>query len=160
MSHIRQASLTDVPALLPLYEELGYVMTEGELSEQFRQLLTHPDYGFLVIEQDGTLLGFLGYAKLYYFEQSGHYYRILALVVAERARRQGVATQLLDALKAQALTGGASALALNSGARAERQPAHAFYQNYGFSQSSLGFGLALKEDNDGMPENPNEPRSS
>lgn len=66
-------------------------MTEEELFDQLSRLLKHPDYGFLVLDQGGDLLGFLGYAKLYYFERSGHYYRILAMVVAERARRRGLA---------------------------------------------------------------------
>ncbi|MGT2665763.1 N-acetyltransferase family protein [Streptococcus rifensis] len=150
MSHIRQATSTDVPALLPLYEALGYVMTEEELSEQLHHLFKHPDYGLLVLDQGGDLLGFLGYAKLYYFERSGHYYRILAMVVAERARRQGVATQLLDALRAQAISDGASALALNSGIGNHRQAAHAFYQSYGFEQGSLGFALDIEEEKDGQ----------
>lgn len=156
MPLIRQAHLADVPALLPLYEELGYPLTENELTDQLALLLNHPDYGLLVIEQDGELLGFLGYAKLYYFERSGHYYRILALVVAEQVRRKGLAGRLLDTLKAQASSDGASALALNSGIGANRQPAHAFYQDYGFSQSSLGFGLALKEDQLGKTETQDE----
>ncbi|WP_455238412.1 GNAT family N-acetyltransferase, partial [Streptococcus sp.] len=90
------------------------------------------------------ILGFLGYAKLFFFEADGSYYRILALSVAKETRRQGIASRLIDELKKQAVKEGVEALALNSGLTAERNAAHQFYQAVGFEKVTAGFALHLK----------------
>ena len=96
-------------------------------------ILSQPHYGCLLAERNGEILGFLGYAKLFFFEADG-YYRILALSVAKETRRQGIASRLIDELKKQAVKEGAEALALNSGLTAERNAAHQFYQAVGFEK--------------------------
>lgn len=92
---------------------------------------------------DEKVVGFIGFSKLYFFERDGFYYRILALVVGTNYRNQGVAGRLIDEVRERAYFEGASALALNSGIRAERSEAHRFYQNYGFKKTSYGFALEL-----------------
>lgn len=44
---------------------------------------------------------------------------------------------------------GAKAIALNNGDNDERLAANAFYQNYGFRQSSLAFAMNVEEDEHG-----------
>ncbi len=44
---------------------------------------------------------------------------------------------------------GAKAIALNNGDNDERLAANAFYQNYGFCQSSLAFAMNVEEDEHG-----------
>ena len=62
-------------------------------------ILSQPHYGCLLAERNGEVLGLLGYAKLFFFEADGSYYRILALSVAKETRRQGIASRLIDELK-------------------------------------------------------------
>ncbi|QWL82693.1 Protein export cytoplasm protein SecA ATPase RNA helicase [Streptococcus sp. ZB199] len=100
--------------------------------------------GCLLAERNGEILGFLGYAKLFFFEADGSYYRILALSVAKETRRQGIASRLIDELKKQAVKEGVEALALNSGLTAERNAAHQFYQAVGFEKVTACFALHLK----------------
>ena len=116
---IRKATMKDAEALLSLYEDLGYPTTASKLSRRLELILSQPHYGCLIAERNGEILGFLGYAKLFFFEADGSYYRILALSVAKETRRQGIASRLIDELKKQAVKEGAEALALNSGLTAD-----------------------------------------
>jgi len=106
---IRKATMKDAEALLSLYEDLGYPTTASKLSRRLEMILSQPHYGCLLAERNGEILGFLGYAKLFFFETDGSYYRILALSVAKETRRQGIASRLIDELKKQAVKEGAEA---------------------------------------------------
>ena len=141
---IRKATMKDAEALLPLYEDLGYPMTASKLARRLETILSQPHYGCLLAERNGEILGFLGYAKLFFFEEDGSYYRILALSVAKETRRQGIASWLIDELKKQAVKEGVKALTLNSGLTSERNAAHQFYQAVGFEKVTAGFALHLK----------------
>ena len=134
---IRKATLKDA-------EALGYPTTASKQSRRLEMILSQPHYGCLLAERNGEILGFLGYAKLFFFETDGSYYRILALSVAKKTRRQGIASRLIDELKKQAIKEGVKALALNSGLTAERNAAHQFYQAVGFEKVTAGFALHLK----------------
>ncbi|MCB4932521.1 GNAT family N-acetyltransferase [Streptococcus mutans] len=140
---IREYRPEDLEALLPLYEQLGYPTRTDELRDRLAGLLSHEDYHLLVAECDGQLVAFIGYARMYFFEHDGSYYRILALAVSEDYRRQGIASRLLDAAKAKALSEGAKALVLNSGMVPRRKGAHTFYETYGFEKASYGFAFDL-----------------
>ncbi|MGT2906267.1 GNAT family N-acetyltransferase [Streptococcus dentiloxodontae] len=142
---IRDFKETDTEALLPLYEQLGYPTRADELRNRLAGLLSHEDYHLLAAECGGQLVAFIGYARMYFFEYDGSYYRILALAVSEDYRRQGIASRLLDAVKAKALSESAKALALNSGIVSQRKGAHAFYETYGFEKASYGYKLELEE---------------
>lgn len=100
----------------------------------------------LVSEEDDKLLGFIGYAKLFFFEASGFYYRILALAVSRKSRRKGVATALMDEVRKIAAEDGAKALALNSGLTDDREAAYQFYGNYGFEKVTTGFAFNLENE--------------
>ena len=141
---IRKATMKDAEVLLSLYEDLGYPTTASKLARRLETILSQPHYGCLLAERNGEILGFLGYAKLFFFEADGSYYRILALLVAKEARRQGIASRLIDELKKQAVKEGVKALTLNSGLTSERNAAHQFYQAVGLEKVTAGFALHLK----------------
>ena len=141
---IRKANMKDAEALLSLYENLGYPTTASKLSRRLGMILSQPHYDLLLAERNGEILGFLGYAKLFFFEADGSYYRILALSVAKETRRQGIASRLIDELKKQAVKEGVNTLALNSGLTAARNATHQFYQVVGFEKVTAGFALHLK----------------
>lgn len=132
---IRTATLDDSEKLVPLYQELGYAISLSEIQSILKVILTHSDYG--------KLLAFVGYHKLYFFEKSGTYYRILALVVNEKHRRKGIASQLINHVKQLAKTDGSEVLALNSSLKEYRQEAYHFYENLGFKKVSTGFSYYL-----------------
>ena len=84
---IRKATIKDAEALLPLYEDIGYPTTASNLARCLEIILSQPHYSYLLAERNGEILGFLDYAKLFFFEVAGSYYRILALSVAKEVRR-------------------------------------------------------------------------
>ena len=134
---VQEYEKEDAEVLPPLYKVLGYSAEKDELQSRLRDILVNPAYGCLVAEKESQILGFIGYAKLYFFEATGFYYRNLALAVSRNARRQGIATALMDKAKKIASQDGAKALALNNVVTDERLAAHAFYQNQGFRKTSL-----------------------
>ena len=144
MLKIRDYRSCDVEALVPRFKELGYPSDKKTLERRLANLLKN-NYLLKVASLDETVVGFIGFSKLYFFERDGFYYRILALVVSESYRNRGIASCLMDSVKEQASLEGASALALNSGMTVERQKAHVFYQNYGFKRASYGFVLELNK---------------
>lgn len=141
---VREYEKEDTKVLPPLYKVLGYSIKKDELKSRLRDILANPAYGCLAAEKGSQILDFIGYVKLYFFEATGFYYRILALSVAKETRRQGIASRLIDELKKQAVKEGVKALALNSGLTAERNAAHQFYQAVGFEKVTAGFALHLK----------------
>ena len=134
---VREYEKEDTKVLPPLYKALGYSAEKDELQSRLRDILVNPAYGCLVAERESQILGFIGYAKLYFFESTAFYYRILALAVSRNARRQGIATALMDKVKEIAGQEGAKSIALSNSVNDERLAAHAFYQNHGFRQTSL-----------------------
>lgn len=125
---VQEYEKEDAEVLPPLYKVLSYSVEKDELQSRLRYILANPAYGCLVAEKESQILGFIGYAKRYFFEATGFYYRILALAVSRNARRQGIATALMDKVKK---------IASQDGANDERLAAYA--QNYGFRQTSLAF---------------------
>lgn len=132
---VQEYQKEDAEVLPPLYKVLSYSVEKDELQSRLRYILANPAYGCLVAEKESQILGFIGYAKLYFFEATGFYYRILALAVSRNARRQGIATALMDKVKK---------IASQDGANDERLAAYA--QNYGFRQTSLAFAMNVEED--------------
>lgn len=135
---VQEYQKEDAEVLPPLYKALGYLVKKNELQSRLRDILVNPAYGCLVAEKESQILGFIDYTKLYFFESTAFYYRILALAVSRNARRQGIATALMDKVKK---------IASQDGANDERLAAHA--QNYVFRQTSLAFARNVEEDEHG-----------
>ena len=135
---VQEYQKEDAEVLPPLYKALGYSAEKDELQSRLRYILANPAYGCLVAEKESQILDFIGYVKLYFFESTAFYYRILALAVSRNARRQGIATALMDKVKK---------IASQDGANDERLAEHA--QNYGFRQTSLAFAMNVEEDEHG-----------
>ena len=130
---VQEYQKEDAEVLPPLYKALGYLVEKNELQSRLRDILVNPAYGCLVAEKESQIR----YAKLYFFVSTAFYYQILALAVSRNARRQGIATSLMDKVKK---------IASQDGANDERLAAYAFYQNHGFRQTSLAFAMNVEED--------------
>ena len=136
---VQEYEKEDADVLPPLYKVLSYSVEKDELQSRLRYILANPAYGCLVAEKESQILGFIGYAKRYFFEATGFYYRILALAVSRNARRQGIATARMDKVKK---------IASQDGANDERLAAYA--QNYGFRQTSLAVARNVEENEHGI----------
>jgi hypothetical protein len=57
---IRDAKLSDAPALAALMCELGYETTSAEMSQRLKSILIDPHYGTFVAEINNEIRGMIG----------------------------------------------------------------------------------------------------
>ena len=112
---IRTFQLDDCQGLVPLYDQLGYPVDVATLAQRLPTILNKEDYHLLVAIIDDQVIGFIGFVQMKMFEADEDYIRILALVVEEGARRQGIGQGLLERVKDFAKLRGIRNLAVNSG---------------------------------------------
>lgn len=143
MLKFRNASQDDLKALLPLLKDLSYETTYDILKKRLEPVFNHPDYTLMIGETNGTPVSLCAYVKMYPVEFDGNYYRVLAFVVSKSVQGQGIGTKMIDELKRRAISEDVKLIALNSGDRPERYPAHQFYLNNGFNYYSKEFKLKL-----------------
>ncbi len=136
---VRDAQETDVEALTALMTDLGYPATVQEFSARFENIRAHPDYRTIVAVHDEEIVGMAGLQKNISYEMNGSYMRIRAFVVKQGRRKLGVGKILIRASEQWAREQGLHTVVLNSGNRAERDAAHAFYKKMGYAIRSSGF---------------------
>ena len=140
---IRPIKFKDIPVMPTLLTQLGYPCTLEQVQSRFEHLFTLRDYMTLVAEKDNVVVGMVGFSKQFAYELDGPLVRVLALVVDESYRNQGIAEQLMTAVEDWAKAEKCEAIFLNSGNREERIPAHAFYKKLGYEAKSTGFSKTL-----------------
>jgi GNAT superfamily N-acetyltransferase len=136
---IREAELTDVPALSGLMNELGYSTTENEMLARFRNIQSHTDFKTFVAMIDTQVVGMIGLTRNYSYEENGIYVRVLALVTSYKLRQNGIGKRLMQVAEDWAKEIGANKILLNCGNREERKVAHSFYKKIGYEVRSSGF---------------------
>jgi GNAT superfamily N-acetyltransferase len=136
---VRDASLSDIPAMASLMVELGYPTTEEDMRMRFTQIADHPDMRTLVAVANGSTVGLLGLSKNWAYERNGLYVRVLALVVSSAHRARGIGWKLLRSGEDWAKQIGATRMIVHCGNREERVRAKAFYQLFGFELNSSGY---------------------
>ena len=104
-------------------------------------LLANPDFVALVAEQGGVVVGALAAYTLRKFEQERSEVYIYDLGVSPIARRQGIATGLIEALKPVARAAGASVIFVQ--ADLEDDPAIALYTRLGQREDVLHFDIPV-----------------
>ncbi len=125
--HIRPAQRTDEPALIGLIRQLGYTLSQDELSSSLTGLIGHAEHSILIAESEGQLTGFV-HGQISHRLTSPPFVEICALVVDENYRRKGVATQLVNRLGEVLPTG----MRLRVRHNQQREEAARFYQKMGF----------------------------
>jgi len=136
---IRDSVVSDVAELTLLINELGYYTLESEMKERYEIISTNPDYKTIVAVIGTEVVGMAGLCKGMFYEKNGMYMRILAFVVKQTWRNHGVGKILLVASEKWAIEQGLNMILLNSGNRDERNDAHAFYKEMGYTVKSSGY---------------------
>lgn len=132
---IREAVTADAEAITDLLGQLGYPQDDaGATARRIRSWAADPASAALVAEDDGEVLGVIAVHLCPSFERDGHWGRIAALVVAEHARRRGVAARLVATAEAFAAERGCLRMEVTSSDY--RDDAHAFYKSLGFSDQA------------------------
>jgi GNAT superfamily N-acetyltransferase len=109
------------------------------MKNRLSKLTNNPDYHTIVAELDNEVIGLLGLHIGLAYEFSGCYGRIVCLVVNKAYRNNGIGKNLIDGAKEIISNLGGNTIVLNSGNRKEREKAHKFYLDNGFSAKSTGF---------------------
>lgn len=105
--------------------------------------LINPNHIALVAEAGSEPVGALAAYVLPKFEQARSEIYIYDLAVLERARRQGVATALIDALRASARAVGAWTIFVQADIVPEDEPARALYRKLACEEiTALHFDIA------------------
>ncbi|WP_172369162.1 GNAT family N-acetyltransferase [Sporosarcina jiandibaonis] len=136
---IRNAIETDLVDITNLMAELGYETNISEMKNRLSKLTNNPDYHTIVTELDNEVVGMLGLHIGLAYEFSGCYGRIVCLVVNKQYRKNGIGKKLIDRAKEIISERNGNTLVLNSGNRKNREDAHKFYLDNGFSAKSTGF---------------------
>lgn len=144
--HIRVRPMQDGdgPAVVRLFDELGYPGCEAaEVERRQRLLAARGDVALLVaVEPDGTLVGFLQVMEKHTLNQAPQA-NVHSVVVDEGRRGQGLGNLLMDAAEDWARGRGLAALSLYT--REHRERAHRFYEARGYrlEKRSHGYMKAL-----------------
>ncbi|MEJ7812152.1 MAG: GNAT family N-acetyltransferase [Gemmatimonadaceae bacterium] len=137
---VRAARVDDAPALAALLTELGYPAPASTLAERLAALLWAGEVALLAVR--GTdALGLLTIHVTPVLHRPTPVGRLTALVVAERARGQGVGRALVRAGERILAERGCALVEVTS--NRARTDAHAFYERLGYETTSLRFKRSL-----------------
>jgi N-acetylglutamate synthase-like GNAT family acetyltransferase len=143
---IRKAKKEDIPALLPLMEQLGYPQDLQKIEESFALFISQKDYGIAVAEQEGRLVGWVAWSKSMSFVTSKARIRIEGLVVDTPYRGQGLGKKLMIYVEDVAKHFSPCIIELTSGLRRAKDGSHKFYQTLGYHNEGFMAKLYLRKE--------------
>jgi GNAT superfamily N-acetyltransferase len=127
---IREAILSDVPALADLANQLGYPCAPEQMAVRLELLSGRSGNGILVAEDENRgVVGWLHVSGMYFLE-SAAFAEVLGLIVDKEHRGQGIGKALLDGAVRWAVEHGYNKLRVRS--NVIREDAHRFYEREGF----------------------------
>lgn len=151
---IREAEENDLDELACLFGELGYRTTRPDPRSQVTVYIDAEDCRLLVAQTgEGNLSGLIAGHVFPLIHQPGNVGRIMALVVGERFRSQGVGSLLLESLEAWFSEKNCNRFEVNSGDHRDR--AHKFYEAKGYRVDERRFiksGDTLRGVAAGLPD--------
>ncbi|GAA1676756.1 GNAT family N-acetyltransferase [Kribbella yunnanensis] len=132
---IRIAEPSDAVAVNELLVQLGYPQSEvSATADRIRDWQSDPTSTAYVADDRGQVVGVVAVHVGPYFERTGSWARVVALVVSEQVRGQGIGGQLMAAAEQFATDHGCLRVELSSSDR--RTEAHAFYEGRGYVNQS------------------------
>lgn len=126
---IRPAKAEDVSSLFRLCEQLGYQVSESDVSQRLETLRQSSEHAVLVAEAAGAVVGWL-HIRLDFTLTTGLVAEVAGMVVEERYRGKGIGTTLMFA--AEEWAGRSGARKLRARSRVEREDAHRFYERLSY----------------------------
>jgi ribosomal protein S18 acetylase RimI-like enzyme len=138
---IRDAKLSDAPALASLMCELGYETTSAEMRQRLKSILPDSRYRTFVAEIDHQVCGMIGTLTHVSHEHNDLSGRIVALVVSEKQRRSGIGRALVAAAEKDFAKRKVTRVSLTT--RFTREEVHQFYEALGYSRTGFRFAKNL-----------------
>lgn len=128
---IRYASQDDLPAIVPLMNQLGYSSDEQQIRDRILEIRER-NGDVIVAVKDGSQIVGCVQALLDVRLAEGKIGEIVSLVVKSDMRGQGIGTQLF--LEAKKWLHQAGCATIRIRANAVRDEAHQFYKKHGFEE--------------------------
>lgn len=138
---IRDAIIEDASVIAPLLGELGYPSQPDGVRTRLARLLAREDSRVFVAERAAKVLGVLGLHRIPVLTSLSDIAMIIALVVAERARRSGVGRLLVSRAEDEARVWQCGRIMVTSAER--RADAHTFYQRLGYEYTGRRFAKTI-----------------
>ena len=137
---IRDAMAKDAEELVALIKLLGHEVDAKGVRKRINQL-ARDKLAPLVATLDKKVIGLIGIHRMVTIHRDQPVGRITILVVAEKARKQGIARMLVEAAEQQLKKLGCGMVEVTSNDRLAA--AHAFYRHLGYERTSIRFAKAL-----------------
>jgi GNAT superfamily N-acetyltransferase len=128
---IRAATLADAEPVARLMSELGYPTSPQQMAVRLASILADTTYQTLVACDGAQVVGVIGTRIGPMYELDAPHGQIMALVVGEPHRRDGVGGLLVQAAESHFAERGACVAIVTSANR--RADAHAFYEKHGYT---------------------------
>lgn len=153
--HLLSDDIGLMNALLEIFGEVfedSATYVENRPSEDYlRRLIVGDSFIALVALAEGAVVGGLAAYELKKFEQARSEIYIYDLAVSSVHRRQGIATALIEALKAIARDRGAYVMFVQADTGVEDEAAIALYSRLGAREEVLHFDIQVGPGNDADP---------
>jgi len=133
---IRDAKAKDAEALVALIELLEHDVDTKGVRKRIN-ILARDKLAPLVATLDKRVVGLIGLSRMVTIHRDQPVGRITILIVAEKARKQGIARLLVEAAEQHLRKLGCGMVEVTSNDRLA--PAHAFYRHMGYERSSIRF---------------------
>lgn len=145
---IRPARPADAAAVNALLHQLGYPQDDAAATAtRIRTWDDDPASAAYVADADGALLGLVAVHVCPFFERTGSWGRIVALVVADAARGRGIGGRLVTAAESFAADHRCVRMEVTSADR--RHDAHEFYRRCGYVAQAGRSSRFLRDLDDG-----------
>jgi PhnO protein len=136
--HIRKATPADAHTVYAFICALEEKQMDREgFNACYRYNINTPHNHYLLAEEEGKAIGFLGCQGQMLLHHANWVYEIQELYIEDEWRGKGVGKQMLDALDGLLANVGYDVLEVSSNKR--RTKAHGFYLQNGFEKTSFKF---------------------
>ncbi|MEA9390129.1 GNAT family N-acetyltransferase [Acerihabitans sp. TG2] len=142
MHAIRDAQITDAPAIVSLLEALDYPGTDDFIKDRLLQLINHPDERLLVSVENEVVTGVISLHFIPQLALAGDFCRISYLCVSGETRGKGTGKALEEHAVHMARQRGCDRIEVHCHSR--RTDAHRFYGRQGYAESPKYLCKSLK----------------
>lgn len=129
---IRQIKPQDSTAIAELSRQLGYPLSQEQISKNIEVVLANKDHDAFVAVHEKQIVGWIGVAQTIMIEMTP-YCEINGLVIDEKFRGKGIGKLLIEKAKQWAKEKGNNMIRLRCNVK--RKETHKFYQHLGFIET-------------------------
>ena len=135
---IRSAEERDVGTLAGLLGELGYPISEADMSNRLAFVASSPNDELFIAELDGLVVGFVALRTMEFVHRVARYGQITAMCVSGKHRRRGVGSRLVEHVEALLRQRGIIDMQVYTGVY-RKDEAHEFYRAIGYEATGVRF---------------------